>query len=74
MQYVKFGGGVFLGIEFFLQQCSVMTAGVAGLFDYGPMGCAMKSHLISQWRSHFILEEGLLEVDCSILTPDQPLK
>lgn len=50
------------------------VTGVAGLFDYGPLGCAMKSQLISQWRSHFVLEEGLLEVDCSILTPDHTLK
>lgn len=48
--------------------------GVAGLCDYGPMGCAMKAHLIALWRSHFVLEEGMLEVDCSVLTPDYALK
>lgn len=48
--------------------------GVAGLYDYGPMGCAMKSNIISLWRSHFVLEEGLLEVDCSTLTPENVLK
>lgn len=38
------------------------------------MGCAMKAHLIALWRSHFVLEEGMLEVDCSVLTPDYALK
>ena len=51
-----------------------LCVGVAGLYDFGPMGCAMKSQLISLWRSHFVLEEGMLEVDCSMLTPDSILK
>ena len=51
-----------------------MYVGVAGLYDYGPLGCAMKSNILSLWRSHFVLEEGLLEVDCSALTPEHVLK
>ncbi|THD20520.1 Glycyl tRNA synthetase [Fasciola hepatica] len=43
--------------------------GIQGLYDYGPMGCAMKANLIAAWRQHFILEDQLLEVDCSMLTP-----
>lgn len=48
--------------------------GVAGLYDFGPMGCAMKTNLISLWRQHFVMEEGMLEVDCTILTPEPVLK
>ncbi len=51
-----------------------MYVGVAGLYDYGPMGCAMKTRMLSLWRSHFVLEEGLLEVDCTMLTPEYVLK
>lgn len=47
---------------------------MSGLYDFGPIGCVMKTHLISLWRSHFVLEEDMLEVDCSILTPDHVLK
>ena len=47
---------------------------MAGLYDYGPMGCAMKGNIVSLWRSHFVLEEQLLEVDCSVLTPYPVLK
>lgn len=48
--------------------------GTAGLFDFGPMGCAMKANFLSLWREHFVLEEGMLEVDCTILTPEPVLK
>ena len=48
--------------------------GVAGLYDFGPMGCAMKANLLQVWRNHFVLEEQMLEVDTSILTPEVVLK
>lgn len=48
--------------------------GVAGLFDYGPPGCALQANIIDLWRKHFILEEDMLEVDCTALTPHEVLK
>lgn len=40
-----------------------MFAGaVAGFYDYGPPGCAMKQNVTQTWRNHFILEENMLEV------------
>ncbi|KJE91584.1 glycyl-tRNA synthetase [Capsaspora owczarzaki ATCC 30864] len=48
--------------------------GVAGLYDYGPTGCAIKANLLSLWRSHFVFEEQMLEVDCSMLTIEPVLK
>ncbi|XP_020254413.1 glycine--tRNA ligase, mitochondrial 1 [Asparagus officinalis] len=48
--------------------------GVAGLYDYGPPGCAVKSNVLAFWRQHFVLEEGMLEVDCPCVTPDVVLK
>ncbi|KAK1571432.1 hypothetical protein Q3G72_016921 [Acer saccharum] len=48
--------------------------GVAGLYDYGPPGCAVKSNVLSFWRQHFVLEEKMLEVDCSCVTPEVVLK
>ena len=38
------------------------------------MGCAMKANLINEWRKFFILEEQMLEIDNSILTPSPVLK
>lgn len=48
--------------------------GVAGLFDLGPPGAALQSNLVEIWKKHFILEENMLEVDCTVLTPEQVLK
>lgn len=48
--------------------------GVSGLYDYGPPGCALQANIIDTWRKHFILEEDMLEVDCTVLTPHEVLK
>merc|ERR1711928_330503 len=34
----------------------------------------LKANMLSIWRNFFILEEQMLEVDCSILTPEPVLK
>ncbi|KAJ2906681.1 hypothetical protein MKZ38_000417 [Zalerion maritima] len=48
--------------------------GVKGLYDYGPPGCGLQANIIDVWRKHFVLEEDMLEVDCSVLTPYEVLK
>ncbi|KAK4371323.1 hypothetical protein RND71_010798 [Anisodus tanguticus] len=48
--------------------------GVAGLYDYGPPGCSVKSNVLAFWRQHFVLEENMLEVDCPCVTPEVVLK
>lgn len=48
--------------------------GVGGLYDYGPPGCALQANIIDLWRKHFVLEEDMLEVDCTALTPHDVLK
>ncbi|KAL7937667.1 hypothetical protein V8C35DRAFT_293163 [Trichoderma chlorosporum] len=48
--------------------------GVGGLYDYGPPGCALQANIIDSWRKHFVLEEDMLEVDCTALTPHDVLK
>lgn len=48
--------------------------GVSGLYDYGPPGCSVQANLVDLWRKHFVLEEDMLEVDCSMLTPHEVLK
>ena len=49
-------------------------AGVSGLYDFGPVGCALKNNIIQTWRQHFIHEEQILEIDCTMLTPEPVLK
>lgn len=48
--------------------------GVSGLYDYGPPGCSLQANIIDTWRKHFVLEEDMLEVDCSMLTPAEVLR
>jgi glycyl-tRNA synthetase len=48
--------------------------GVSGLYDYGPPGCALQANIVDMWRKHFVLEEDMLEVDCTALTPAEVLK
>ncbi|KAI1416840.1 glycyl-tRNA synthetase 1 [Hypoxylon sp. FL1857] len=45
-----------------------------GLYDYGPPGCALQTNLVDAWRKHFVLEENMLELDCSIITPEAVLQ
>jgi len=60
--------------RFFYAPAFEIYGGVAGLYDFGPMGCAMENNLVSIWRNHFVLEEQLLEVRCTQMTPHQVLK
>merc|ERR1719225_657085 len=60
--------------RFFYDQSFAIYGGITGQYDFGPMGCAMKANLLQAWRSHFVLEEQMLEVDCTVLTPEKVLK
>ncbi|RUS79990.1 hypothetical protein EGW08_012255, partial [Elysia chlorotica] len=60
--------------KFFYDQSFAIYGGINGLYDFGPMGCAMKSNLLQAWRKHFVLEEQMLEVDTAMLTPEPVLK
>jgi glycyl-tRNA synthetase len=48
--------------------------GVSGLFDLGPPGTSLKDNLLAVWRRHFVLEESMLQLECTTLTPHCVLK
>ncbi|RKP09310.1 glycyl-tRNA synthetase [Thamnocephalis sphaerospora] len=60
--------------RFFFAPSFNIYGGVAGLYDYGPPGCALQANVLQLWRQHFVLEEDMLELDCSIMTPAEVLK
>ncbi|XP_032094193.1 glycine--tRNA ligase-like [Thamnophis elegans] len=60
--------------RFFYDQAFSIYGGVSGLYDFGPVGCALKNNLIQAWRQHFIQEEQIFEIDCTMLTPEAVLK
>ena len=47
----------------------MLITGIAGLYDYGPPGSSLQANIISEWRKHFIIEEHMLELDTTIMTP-----
>ncbi|KAJ2824461.1 Glycine--tRNA ligase 1, mitochondrial [Coemansia erecta] len=60
--------------RFFYAPSFSIYDGVKGLYDYGPTGTALQLNLINLWRQHFVIEEDMLEVDCSIITPSKVLE
>ncbi|KAJ6216538.1 hypothetical protein RDWZM_007695 [Blomia tropicalis] len=60
--------------RFFFDNSFAIYGGITGQFDFGPMGCSIKNNIINLWRNHFVLNEQMLEVDCTVLTPEPVLK
>ncbi|KAA8499972.1 Glycine--tRNA ligase, mitochondrial 1 [Porphyridium purpureum] len=60
--------------RFFIANAFEIYGGVAGLYDYGPPGCAVKNHLTSLWREHFVVTDNMMELEASSLTPMPVLK
>ncbi|KAK7062644.1 Glycine--tRNA ligase 1, mitochondrial [Paramarasmius palmivorus] len=58
-----------LNRRFFYAPAFEIYGGVAGLYDYGPSGSALQANIIAEWRKHFIVEESMLELDTTIMTP-----
>ncbi|KAH7100023.1 glycyl-tRNA synthetase [Auriculariales sp. MPI-PUGE-AT-0066] len=58
-----------LSQRFFYAPAFDIYGGVAGLYDYGPPGSALQANIINEWRRHFIVEEGMYELDTTITTP-----
>ncbi|GMH62971.1 hypothetical protein TrRE_jg13483, partial [Triparma retinervis] len=60
--------------KFFVVPSFEIHGGVAGLFDLGPPACGLKANILAMWREHFVLQESMLEMDCTNLTPHAVLK
>jgi glycyl-tRNA synthetase len=48
--------------------------GVAGLYDYGPLGAALKTNIENYWRRIYVLGEGFLEISCPVVAPEPVFK
>ncbi|ETE70595.1 Glycyl-tRNA synthetase, partial [Ophiophagus hannah] len=60
--------------RFFYNQAFSIYGGVGGLYDFGPVGCALKNNIIQAWRQHFIQEEKIFEIDCTMFMPEAAMK
>jgi glycyl-tRNA synthetase len=55
----------------YLQPSYEIYGGVAGFYDYGPLGAALKTNLENLWRRFFVLQEGMAEIQCPTISPEQ---
>ncbi|KAI8451973.1 glycyl-tRNA synthetase [Phakopsora pachyrhizi] len=45
-----------------------------GIYDFGPPGSTLQSNILQEWRRHFIIEDEMLEIDTTCITPAEVLK
>jgi len=60
--------------RFFYTPAFEIYGGYAGLFCLGPSGTALMDNILAEWRRHFILEDSVLEIKDSVVTPYPVLK
>ncbi|KAA0186455.1 hypothetical protein HAZT_HAZT011499 [Hyalella azteca] len=60
--------------RFFYDISFAIYGGITGQYDFGPLGCDLVDHLLAEWHKHFVLQEHMLKVSCSILTPEPVLR
>ena len=48
--------------------------GVAGLFDYGPVGGRLLRKVQEQWREHWLSKGNIVEIDSPTITPHSVLE
>lgn len=51
-----------------------LYGGVAGMFDYGPLGCTMKNNILEVWRAIYKGREGFVEIDSETVNPEEVFK
>lgn len=44
--------------------------GVAGMYDYGPLGSTLKNNIMEVWRRLYTLGEGFVEIDSETVGPE----
>lgn len=60
--------------RFFVVPSFEIYGGVAGLFDFGPPGSALKDQFLEFWRRHFVIYEDMLEITSVCVTPHKVLE
>ncbi|RLF53703.1 MAG: glycine--tRNA ligase [Thermoplasmata archaeon] len=48
--------------------------GVAGFYDYGPLGSQVKNNIENLWRRFYVLKDGCIEINTPIITLYEVLK
>lgn len=50
--------------------------GVAGFYDYGPLGVAIRRNIVEKWRRIFVLpyQDVIVEVETPVVMPEPVFK
>ncbi len=48
--------------------------GVAGMYDYGPLGCSLRNNIVDVWRAIYKGREGFIEIDSETVNPREVFK
>ncbi|MEA1905261.1 MAG: glycine--tRNA ligase, partial [Candidatus Hadarchaeota archaeon] len=48
--------------------------GVAGFYDFGPLGALLKNNIIQKWREFYVIREGFFEISSPSVTPEEVLE
>lgn len=58
----------------FLWSSFEIYSGVAGFFDYGPLGATLKNNIMNKWRDYYVVSEGYNEIESPTIMPEEALK
>lgn len=58
----------------FLWSSFEIYSGVAGFFDYGPLGGTLKNKIMQKWRDYYVVREGFYEIESPTIMPEEALK
>ncbi len=58
----------------FLWSSFEIYSGVAGFFDYGPLGAILKNNIMNKWREYYVIREGFFEIESPTIMPEEALK
>lgn len=51
-----------------------LYGGVAGMYDYGPLGSNMRNNIVEVWRDIYKGREGFIEIDSETVNPREVFK
>ena len=51
-----------------------LYGGVAGMYDYGPLGLSLRNNIVDVWRSIYKGREGFVEIDSDTVNPREVFK
>ncbi len=57
----------------YIQPAFELYGGIAGLYDYGPLGGRLKSNVNKMWLNHWIALGNIVEIDSPTITPKEVL-